>query len=760
MHRTRLMAGAIIAPVVFACVSLSFAQQAYAKSEADEGTLEEVIVTATKRSESLHDVPMTINVLTEEDIRAAGIIRSSDFLNSIPNVTLLQDDTGETFINIRGQTSSRNSDPNVAIVIDGVTMTSMRDFYQDLLDVQQIEVLKGPQSALYGRNAAAGAIIINTKAPSDEYEGGVTFSYGNFNTRRAMAYIGGPISDELKFRASASIRNTDGPFTDQTSGEKVARYNPTLGRLRLLYTPSDRLTVDLKLGAEKTDGGSLSAAQSQVVGLPLGNYAATKLDANFTDMPFVTNVNGLFDQTYYEATAKIDYAFDKATLSSITAWTDLDTYWGGDTPPYIVDTGVPGSAVSGYAYLDKNYSQEFRLTSPSDQRLRWQVGVYGLRYTRNQFSEFNADILGTVPATRNRIDGPDTPEPTTAFGHQYYKTKSYAVFGNIQYDITEQLHLRLAGRYDKERRTVAEEAPDEINPVTGTNYNLCIALTGRPLSQCHDAAKFKQFEPKVILSWDATPDVTTYVSYGKGFKAGGFNPIGGREAIIAAAVAAGQAPDSVYVEDAYNKEVSKSYEIGVKMRLLDNRLAFNAAAYKTDIEGAQQFQFVPTVGLQTTVSIDKVKVKGFDLDFTAMLPGDVKLFGGYGYADGEVDKFAANPEFNGNVAPNSFKYTLNLGATGTFPVTDDWALTPRVEWNRFGSIWWDVANTPGTKRKPLNLVKARLSLANQNGWNITAWVDNLTNEKYFKEIVPILEFFTVNFRGATRTYGLDVTKRF
>lgn len=760
MHKLEIHGSILTAVIVVGIASMSFVQRVYAKSEADEGVIEEVTVTATKRNESLHDVPMTINVLTEEDIRAAGIIRSSDFLNSIPNVTLLQDDTGETFINIRGQTSSRNSDPNVAIVIDGVTMTSMRDFYQDLLDVQQIEVLKGPQSALYGRNAAAGAIIINTVPPSDEYEGGVTFSYGNFNTRRAMAYVGGPISDSLKFRASASIRNTDGPFTDQTSGEKVARYNPTLGRLRLLYTPSDRLTVDFKLGAEKTDGGSLSAGQAQVVGLPLGNYPATELDANFTDMPFVTNVNGLFDQTYYEATAKIDYAFDKVTLTSISAYTDLDTYWGGDTPPYIVDTGSPGAAVSGYAYLDKNYSQEFRLTSSSDQRLRWQVGVYGLRYTRNQYSEFNADILGTVPATRNRIDGPDTPEPTTAFGHQYYKTKSYAVFGNIQYDFTDQLHLRLAGRYDRERRTVVEEAPDKINPVTGANYNLCIALTGRTLAQCQDSAKFKQFEPKVILSWDATADVTTYASYGKGFKAGGFNPIGGREAIIAAAVAAGQAPDSVYVEDAYNKEVSKSYEIGVKMRLLDGRLAFNAAAYKTDIEGAQQFQFVPTVGLQTTVSIDKVKVKGFDLDFTAILPGDVKFFGGYGYTDGKVDNFAANPEFNGNVAPNSFKYTLNLGATGTFPVTDDWSLTPRVEWNRFGSIWWDVANTPGTKRNPLSLVKARLSLANENGWNITAWVDNLTNEKYFKEIVPILDFFTVNFRGATRTYGLDVTKRF
>lgn len=752
--------GCVTAVIAIGIVPSTIAQSASEQSDASATVLEEVTVTATKRNESLQDVPMTISVLTEEDIQQAGIIRSADFLNSIPNVTLLEDSTGENFVNIRGQTSSRNSDPNVAVVVDGVTMSSMRSFYMDLFDLEQIEVLKGPQSALYGRNAAAGAIIINSKRPTDEYEGGVTFGYGNFNTKRAAGAIGGPVSDTLKFRASASIRDTDGPFTSETSGEKAARYSPAQGRIRLLYTPNDRLTTDFKFGAERTDGGSLSAAQAQVIGLPMGDFPATELDANFAPLPFVTNVNGLFDQTYYESTAKIDYDFDSVRLTSITAWTYLDTYWGGDTPPYIVDTGLPGANVSGYAYIDKNYSQEFRLTSPGDQRLLWQVGVYGLRFERDQYNEFNADILGTVPATRNVIDGPDTPQPTTSFGHQTYLTKSYAVFGNIQYDLTENLHLRLAGRYDTEKRTTAELAPDEINPYTGQNYNLCVALTGRSLDHCNNSAKFKQFEPKAIISWDVTPNITTYASYGKGFKAGGFNPIGGREAIIAAAVASGQSPDSVYVEDDYDKEVSESYEVGVKTKLFEDRLSLNIAAYQTDIEGAQQYEFVPTVGLQTTVSINKVDVRGFDVDFEALLPGDFDVFGGYGYTDGEVEDFAANPEFNGNVAPNSFKYTMNLGVIKSFTLPNEWSLSPRIEWNRYGSIWWDVANTPGTKRDPVSLLKARITLANNDGWEFTAWGDNLTDEQYYKQIVAILNFFTVNFQAPTRTYGIEVTKRF
>ena len=144
--------------------STSMAQTASAKDAAETNSpaLEEIMVTATKRSENLVKVPMSITVFTDKDLAAAGIYRASDFLSSTPNVTFMEDNTGETFINIRGQTSSRSSDPNVAIVIDGVTLTGVRAFNQDLYDVKQIEVLKGPQSALYGRNAAAGAIVITT----------------------------------------------------------------------------------------------------------------------------------------------------------------------------------------------------------------------------------------------------------------------------------------------------------------------------------------------------------------------------------------------------------------------------------------------------------------------------------------------------------------------------------------------------------------------------------------------------------------------
>ena len=156
---------------------------------------------------------------TDADIAAKGIVRPQDYLISTPNVTFIDEATGDSFTNIRGQTSVRNSDPNVAVVIDGVQLSSLKQFNQDLFNVQQIEVLKGPQSAIYGRNAAAGAIVVTTKLPREELGGSVLAGYGSWNTARAQAEVSGPLTDTLGFGLAASFRDTDGPFTNITTGE-------------------------------------------------------------------------------------------------------------------------------------------------------------------------------------------------------------------------------------------------------------------------------------------------------------------------------------------------------------------------------------------------------------------------------------------------------------------------------------------------------------------------------------------------------------
>src|SRR5262252_8645594 len=183
-----------------------------AQSEtASAGTLEEVVVTARKRDESLHDVPVTVNAFSSAEIEAAGIERPQDFVALTPNVTLVQtQNQGTSFITVRGISQARNSEPSVAVLVDGVQMANPSQFNQELYDIDSIQVLKGPQGALYGRNAIGGAILINTKKPSDVFEGNVTMASDSGPGITVRGGVSGPISNTLKYIASGSFFDTKG----------------------------------------------------------------------------------------------------------------------------------------------------------------------------------------------------------------------------------------------------------------------------------------------------------------------------------------------------------------------------------------------------------------------------------------------------------------------------------------------------------------------------------------------------------------------
>ncbi len=739
----------VLGTLLIATPTIAQTAPSAAPAAADTG---DIVVTATKRNESLTKVPIQVTVVTGEQVQNAGIVRPQDYLISTPNVTFIDEGTGDSFTNIRGQTSVRNSDPNVAVVIDGVQLSSLKQFNQDLFDIEQIEVLKGPQSAIYGRNAAAGAIVVTTRKPADRLEGSVLAGYGSWNTSRAQAEISGPLSDTIGFSLAGSFRNTDGPFTNITTGEKSYRLQTTLGQARLLIKPTPDLTIDLKVSGHTTNGGA-TALQSQFVGLPIGGHPVTRLDADRTDLPFVTNVRGELRENLISASMVIDYDFGFAKLTSVTAADKLYQFFGGDSPPYIPDSGV-GDTVQGYTYRDKNFSQEVRLTSPSAQRFRWQVGLYYLDFRRNQISELNQDLVGIIPPT-DGIDLPGNPTlgATVSYAREAYKTTSFAPFASFQFDITPTTHFSAAGRYDIEHRTVRELAPNSINPATGNNYNLCIVANPTfTLDQCQLAKTFRQFEPKLSLSQDLGTMGSVYVSYGKGFKSGGFNPIGSRRLLLAVAPPGAQ----VFVQDQFDKELSTSYELGTKLRLFNRALTFNAALFSTDVTGAQQFEFFPSAGLQTTTSIDKVRLRGFEFDFTLRIPGGgPQIFGGYGYTDGKVKAFAANPTFVGNRSPNTNKYNLSVGITQDFNLGGDLKLVPRVTFTRLGSIWFDVGNTPGTMRSPVNLVDARLSLRGGRTWDLSVFSNNLFNKQYNRSVLPLLGVFALTSRAEPRYIGVE-----
>lgn len=256
------------------------ADAAEARSEGD------IIVTGLKRDQAFVDVPVAVQVFSEELITQAGIQRPQDFLQLTPNVTFqTSNHAGEFFVNIRGQTSVRQSEGAVAFVIDGVQLATQNEFNGELFDIQQIEVLKGPQSAIYGRLASAGAIIITTKEPTDVFEGQAFASYGNWQSMRMNASVSGPIiPGKLRFRASVAMNDTDGPFTNINTGEKVMRANEKLGRLRLIWDASEDTRVDLRFNGSRLRGGAI-AFNAQIVGSTQGGVPVTEIDTNDTSLP-------------------------------------------------------------------------------------------------------------------------------------------------------------------------------------------------------------------------------------------------------------------------------------------------------------------------------------------------------------------------------------------------------------------------------------------------------------------------------------------
>src|SRR3954464_15740267 len=240
--------GLIGAAVAAALASAPAPAQDATPSSSEE--IDEVLVTARRRSESFRDVPMSVSVFTAETIESAGIERPGDFIALVPNMTLVEtQNAGNSFVTVRGISQARNSEPSVAVLVDGVLETNPYEFDQELFDIRQIEVLKGPQGALYGRNAIGGAIIIHTVDPADHFEGTGKVGIGNGTSERAQVAVSGPIDSAgtLRYRASVNFYNTDGYLENTYLNRKADPYRDYSGRLRLLWRPSDEWTADLRI---------------------------------------------------------------------------------------------------------------------------------------------------------------------------------------------------------------------------------------------------------------------------------------------------------------------------------------------------------------------------------------------------------------------------------------------------------------------------------------------------------------------------------
>src|SRR5258708_21330940 len=306
----------------------------YEPASAQTQTLEEVVVTARKRDETIQNVPVTENVFTEEAIESAGIESPRDFVAMVPNMTLVEvQNVGNSFITIRGISQARNREPSVDVLVDGVLDTNPYQFDRELTDIREIEVLKGPQGALYGRNAIGGAILIHTVDPSDHFSGAARVGVGNGVSEKAQVPVSGRIdaSGTLKYRGSINYYNTDGYRQNAFLDRKADPYRDYSGRLRLLWKPADQWSADLRLFRDRVETTAFYYIIPRAVESSVFSDFSTPANANDVTSPTQNNNLGTDNRDVTDVALKLDYSLGGGTL---TAASDYN-------PPTEDDTGEP-----------------------------------------------------------------------------------------------------------------------------------------------------------------------------------------------------------------------------------------------------------------------------------------------------------------------------------------------------------------------------------------------------------------------------------
>lgn len=706
---------------------------------------EEIVVTARRRSEAQQDVPIAITAFGQQEIDLAGIEQPQDFVNLTPNVTLVEtQNQGTSFLTMRGISQARNSEPSAAIIVDGVLLTNPAQLTQELFDVQQIEVLKGPQGAVYGRNAIGGAIVITTKQPGDEFEGKFSLGYDDGPGYRVRAMGGGPLagSDTFKYQAGISYYDTDGWIPNTYLNEDADPYKDTSARARLIWEPNGRLTTDARLYYSKVN------TQSLYFVIDYGG------DANNTSIPVRVNNRGINDRELGQLSFKLDYDTDIGTLTSITSWDSIEEILTGDNFDFkpiqeslFYNIGIPGTtlfddiAQSQYLNVD-TFSQEVRFTSNDDQRLRWIAGTY-LVSTNRYISTGNIVDRGEGAFPVYRTPRGAYPTDNSVYTNSFQLTFladgqdnfAWALFGELGYDINDKTELSFALRYDQDERKNTTLTPDP--------YFTYANLPGAAYGQVRKKT-WSETQPRLTLRFEPSDNLTLYGSWGRGFRSGGFNQTG---------VGADATAQALGVRDLFDKEVADTLEFGLKSQLADHRVALNFDIFDTDAEGSYFFLFLATSSTQNLGSLGKVHYQGYEFDVTAHPTDNLDLMLGYGFTDSEIKKSVV-PTDIGNQAPLVTRNTVNLTTQYHVPFGGNGReFIIRGDYQRLGDTWWDPANT--TVRDPVNLLDLRLGVQTDT-WSVMAWGKNVNDVPYNTEFSP----GGFLWKAKPARYGVDFSKYF
>ena len=726
----------------------------------------DIVVTAQKRSERLQDVPAAITAVRGDALESAAVPSLDDVAKVTPGLIVGSFTPAKPIVFIRGIGTRQigiGSDPSVGVFIDDQYVGQVSGFLTGLADIERVEVLKGPQGTLYGRNTIGGVISIVTKAPSTAPEGsleaGLTNRVGHF----VRGTVSGPLAgDSLRARVSAFSSKSNGYMLNLATGNRAQGEDQTGLRARIAFDATDRLmfmltastlhdTAPAQLGKS---AGPLLFFRSPLVTVP------TPTPSPYADRYDRDSSN---DRLISSLTLRTDWRGDALTVSSITGYrfSRLDAVEDADNTILDVETQREHERV-------REYSEELRLSSEQNGalslggRLDWLAGLYLYHddASRSDIFEWGRDsfpvFLSQLPASLTGYTGGPVSRIATG-GALTRQTDSAALFGQARFAVTGKLGLTLGLRYTREHKHGIYE---------GTTDVLGLPPILAPFTS--DVARaWTSFDPRVTIDWHATPDVMAYATFARGFKSGGFQFV---------------VVDKSLSDRMFDPERVSSYEAGLKAQLFDRRVTLDLAAFHYDYSNLQLLRLVATTAGASTVvdNVAQSKVDGAELDLRWAVSRQLSLGTSYAYLNARFSEYgyATGQDFSGTPLPRAPKNTLTMYADLDIPLGSEVSLGLHADWNYtarfthepggFGTRDTTVSLNPAFIEPSHNTVDLRASL-DFGKWRISGFVNNLFDEAIRAAIqdfpaIPTpfgdIGSQTANYWAPPRTYGASVAMRF
>jgi len=751
----RVLAGALAA-------SLATAGAAAAQSGEDAGgdnTLGEIVVTAQKRAERLQDVPVSVNVVSAETLEDSHISGLQQLQQISPSLTFTPSaNTRGQGLSVRGIGTLNFSDgvePSVSVVVDGVVIGRSAASFFDFNDISRIEVLRGPQGMLFGKNAAAGVINIVTSRPDlEQAETDLSLSYATFDEVRAKGSVSVPIkTGELAARLSGFYNHSDGLITNVLNGRKYNGLNSWGVRGKLAWQPDDTVDVFATVDYTRADqdccvstirsilpttrylGASGPTRASLFTDVELGRYSR---QAKFDGRAFN-------DQKTWGASVEANKELPGLTLTSITAYREFHVLDNNDAD----GSSLSLLNVNNADQKQQQFTQELRIASPTGQRLEYVAGLFYFDQDVDTVTEIRGNFAQALPAGayfQNVID-------------RAISTRNWAAFGQATLNVTDQLRLIGGLRYTDERlkaRFRRDIPAGAVGAVPG--------LGGPVLDAPNLRAKDDDLSYKAGLQYRVDPDLMVYATYSRGYKGKAINLLNG---LNAATVNSGQ-----YVLE---PEKVRNYEAGLRSTALDRRLTLNLTVFHTEFRNFQAQTFNALTTSFALSNAGKLRSRGAELETQFAAGQGLRLSANLAYADTDVQDFApacypgqtavlgcvgGRQEVSGSPLPNAPRWSYTLAASYNRALDNaPFDLTADVSYSYRSSVFFTFRD-PNAVQPEYGLLNASLGLVAKDGrWEVTAFARNLLDKHFVSGIGTGFLDTSAAGAGYTQTLTPDAFRR-